>query len=216
MSDVKRPEIKPAANGPLLVQGMEKIVRYIDGKIFEGGDSVAPCRCGGSKKKPYCDGTHAKNGFSSEKDPSHLADKRENFEGGGIEVHDNRGVCAHAGRCTEGLPNVFRLRQEPFVDATAASADEIAATIEKCPSGALSYSIDGVEHSERGGESSAAFAPNGPYVFAGGAELHSKLGEGATMDHFTLCRCGASTNKPFCSGAHWNVSFDEDAHTQDG
>ena len=105
MSDVKRPEIKPAANGPLLVQGMEKIVRYIDGKIFEGGDSVAPCRCGGSKKKPYCDGTHAKNGFSSEKDPSHLADKRENFEGGGIEVHDNRGVCAHAGRCTEGLPN---------------------------------------------------------------------------------------------------------------
>ena len=106
---------------------------------------------------------------------------------------------------------MFRLREEPFVDATAASADEISGTIRQCPSGALSYSIDGVEQSERGGEPKAMFAPNGPYVFTGGAELDAKLGQGATTDHFTLCRCGASTNKPFCSGAHWNVSFDEDA-----
>ena len=211
MSDEKRPKIKPATNGPLLVQGMEKIVRYTDGKAFEGGDSVALCRCGSSKNKPYCDGTHSKIGFSSEKDSNRVANRRESYEGNGVVVHDNRGVCAHAGRCTDGLPSVFRLREEPFVEAKAASAEEIASTIRNCPSGALSYSIGGVEQSERGGAPSAAFAPKGPYVFTGGAELDAELGEGATTDHFTLCRCGASANKPFCSGAHWNVSFDEDA-----
>ena len=211
MSETKRPQIKPAPNGPLLVQNMDKIVRYADGKAYEGDGTIALCRCGGSKNKPFCDGTHSNNGFTDAKDPNRTPDKRENYEGDGIVVHDNRGVCAHAGRCTDGLPSVFRLREEPFVDAKAASAEEIAATIGKCPSGALSYSTGGTEHSERGGEPSAAFAPNGPYVFTGGADLDAELGEGATSDHFTLCRCGASANKPFCSGAHWNVQFDEDA-----
>ena len=87
------------------------------------------------------------------------------------------------------------------MDAKAGTAESIQETIRQCPSGALSYSIDGVEHREQGGSASAGFAPNGPYVFRGGAELNAELGEGATTDHFTLCRCGASTNKPFCSGA---------------
>jgi CDGSH-type Zn-finger protein len=57
-----------------------------------------------------------------------------------------------------------------------------------------------------------AFVPNGPYVVRGGAELDgAELLEGATTDHFALCRCGKSKNKPFCSGAHWEVQFDEDA-----
>ena len=216
MSDGKHPEIKPAQNGPYLVQGMQRIVRYADGKAFEGGETVALCRCGGSENKPFCDGTHAKIGFSSDKDPNHLPDQRDDYRGDGIVVHDNRSVCAHAGKCTDGLPSVFRLKEEPFVDATAGSPQEIAATIRQCPSGALSYSVDGVEKNEWGGEPAAAFAPNGPYVFTGGVNLEAKLGEGATTDHLTLCRCGASTNKPFCSGAHWNVSFDEDAPKQQG
>ena len=211
MSDAKRPEIKIAPNGPYLVKNMDQIVRYTDGKAFEGSETTALCRCGGSKNKPFCDGTHSQIGFSGEKDPKHPPNTRDNYEGNGITVHDNRAVCAHAGRCTDGLPSVFRLKQEPFIDATADTADAIAGTIQNCPSGALSYSTGGEEHRERGGDPSAAFAPNGPYVFKGGADLDAELGEGATTDHFTLCRCGASTNKPFCSGAHWNVQFDEDA-----
>lgn len=211
MSDGKKPDIQPIDGGPLLVRGVDRLTRYPDGKSFEAGESVALCRCGGSKNKPFCDGTHSSIGFSSAKEPDRAHDKRERLEGDGIEVLDNRGVCAHAGRCTDGLPSVFRLGQEPFIDAKASSAKDIAATIRQCPSGALSYSIDGVEHSERGGEPSAAFVSAGPYVFSGGAALQAELGEGATTDHFTLCRCGASKNKPFCSGAHWNVTFDEDA-----
>jgi CDGSH-type Zn-finger protein len=49
-------------------------------------------------------------------------------------------------------------------------------------------------------------------VIRGGAEMtDTESNRGGTSDHMTLCRCGASQNKPFCSGAHWNVRFDEDA-----
>ena len=76
----------------------------------------------------------------------------------------------------------------------------------------MSYTIDGNTRNEWGGEAAQAFAPNGPYVFRGGVEIEgADLAEGATLDHVTLCRCGKSQNKPFCSGAHWDHKFDENA-----
>lgn len=205
-------KLKVTENGPYLLSGIDSITRMADGKSYEVSKSVALCRCGGSKNKPFCDGTHAKNNFSGDKDPDRVPDVRENYAAAGITVHDNRGICAHAGRCTDGLPVVFRLRKEPFVDSEAASPDDIAGTIKQCPSGALSYSIDGEEYAVRGGDPMIVFAPNGPYVVRGGAELEgAELLEGGTTDHFALCRCGKSKNKPFCSGAHWEVQFDEDA-----
>ena len=172
---------------------------------------MALCRCGGSANKPFCDGTHAKIGFSSAKLDGRVEDKRENRQGKKITIHDNRGICAHAGRCTDGLPSVFRLREEPWIHPDAASADEIIATIRNCPSGALSYSVDDVEHRDRDGEPTIFVAPNGPYVVSGGPELldAARL-EGASKEHFTMCRCGGSKNKPFCDGTHWHIKFKDD------
>jgi CDGSH-type Zn-finger protein len=49
---------------------------------------------------------------------------------------------------------------------------------------------------------------NGPYAVTGGIELLGvKMGEGASPEHYTLCRCGASKNKPFCDGSHWDAGF---------
>ena len=45
-----------------------------------------------------------------------------------------------------------------------------------------------------------------------GADLKDvEWGEGASREHFDLCRCGQSKNKPFCNGAHWHHHFDEHA-----
>jgi CDGSH-type Zn-finger protein len=199
-------------NGPYLLSGTDAFTRLSDGKSYAVQGTVALCRCGASKNKPFCDGAHAKIGFSGDKDPDRVADVREDYAAAGITVHDNRGLCAHAGRCTDGLPAVFRLRQEPFVDPAASAPDEIAGTIAQCPSGALSYSVGGTEHRARGGDPALGFVPAGPYVVRGGAELeNAALLEGGTTDHFALCRCGKSKNKPFCSGAHWDVQFDEAA-----
>ena len=206
------PKIKVTEDGPLVVSDVHGITRLSDGKSYEAAGQVALCRCGGSKNKPFCDGTHKKNGFSGSKDPDRVPDRREDYAAAGVTIHDNRGLCAHAGRCTDGLPAVFRLRQEPFVDPDGATPDEIVRTIQQCPSGALSYSVGGTEHRDHGGDTVAGFVPKGPYLFRGGAELEgAELPEGGTTDHFALCRCGQSTNKPFCSGAHWDVEFDEDA-----
>ena len=165
----------------------------------------------GQANKPFCDGTHAKIGFSSAKLDGRVEDNRENWQGKKITIHDNRGICAHAGRCTDGLPSVFRLKEEPWIHPDAASADEIIATIQNCPSGALSYSVDEVEHRDRDGEPTIFVAPNGPYVVSGGPELldAARL-EGASKEHFTMCRCGGSKNKPFCDGTHWHIKFKDD------
>ena len=87
----------------------------------------------------------------------------------------------------------------------------IIATIKQCPSGALSYSSGGEEHRDRDGEPAIFVAPKGPYVVSGGPELKDTArGEGASTEHFTMCRCGGSKNKPFCDGTHWYREFDED------
>lgn len=51
-------------------------------------------------------------------------------------------------------------------------------------------------------------SPDGPYVVTGGPDLvDTARGEGASTEHFTLCRCGGSKNKPFCDGTHWHIKF---------
>ena len=218
MSDAQDsvPEIALMPNGPYRVTNLTKLQGLYGAQGHETPAVAKLCRCGGSKNKPFCDGSHRTHGFSDAKVPDRVADEREDYVAEAITIHDNRGICAHAGRCTEGLKEVFRLRQEPFVLATAASADQIAAVIDTCPSGALSYSIDDVEHRDGGGDAVVGYVPNGPYVVRGGAAALKDVpqGDGASAKRFALCRCGHSTNKPFCSGAHWNHQFDEHASSR--
>ena len=217
MSDAREPvpEIAPTPNGPYRVTNLKTLEGMYGAKAYPTPPAAKLCRCGGSKNKPFCDGSHRTNGFSDAKSPDRTSDKRENYVGEAIAIHDNRGMCAHAGRCTDGLKEVFRLKQEPFVEAHAASAEQIAAVINTCPSGALSYTIGGVEHRDGDGDAApvVGYVPNGPYVVRGGgaALKDAEQGEGASTKRFALCRCGQSTNKPFCSGAHWYHQFDEHA-----
>ena len=212
MNSDERPTIKPAPDGPYLVKHLQQFSNR-KGDI-EARATMALCRCGGSANKPFCDGTHTKIAFSSAKLEGRVADERRDYEGEKIVVHDNRGICAHAGRCTDGLPSVFRLQQEPWIDLKGAPTQDVIETIRKCPSGALSYTVDGVEHRDReggGGPGAIFVSPNGPYVVTGGPELlDTPLGEGASTEHFTLCRCGGSKNKPFCDGSHWHTDFSDD------
>ena len=209
MSSDERPSIKATPDGPYVVKNLQRFSNR-KGSI-EARATMALCRCGESAEKPFCDGTHAKIGFSSAKLEGRVADKREDHEGERITIHDNRGICAHAGRCTDGLPSVFRLKQEPWIDSRGASAEEVIGTIRKCPSGALSYTVDGVEHRDQEGPPAIFVSPNGPYVVTGGPQLlETELGDGGSMEHFTLCRCGGSKNKPFCDGSHWYNKFSDD------
>lgn len=207
-NDSATPSITPRPNGPYLVKDLTNF-RNANGPI-DPKPTMALCRCGASANKPYCDGTHVGIEFNSDRSEDRVADKRDNYAGDKITIHDNRGLCSHAGYCTDGLPTVFKLKQEPWIDPNGASNDEIIAIVKKCPSGTVSYSIDGMEAREEAGEQGILVVPNGPYVVTGGVDLVDvERGDGVSTERFTLCRCGASKNKPFCDGAHWNVEFDD-------
>ena len=54
-----------AANGPLRLSG-PLTLRSVDGATIYEGSGGALCRCGASKHKPFCDGTHAEVGFEAD------------------------------------------------------------------------------------------------------------------------------------------------------
>jgi CDGSH-type Zn-finger protein/multimeric flavodoxin WrbA len=209
--------IGPKKNGPLIVQGCEQLVSGADGSAYAVRDTIALCRCGSSAKKPFCDGSHARAGFTDEKDPDRLPDARDDYAGDAVTVHDNRGICSHAGYCTDGLPAVWRQHTEPWIDPNAASAADVIETIKKCPSGALAWTAQGEEHASWNAERRILVMPGGPYAIQGGADLAGvEWGAGASREHFTLCRCGKSKNKPFCNGAHWYHDFDDERQAVEG
>ncbi|MBL8340374.1 MAG: CDGSH iron-sulfur domain-containing protein [Rubrivivax sp.] len=211
MSDLPRIECIP--NGPLKVQGLTTL-RNARGEALPVEPSTFLCRCGGSARKPYCDGTHRRNGFASAKSPERTPERVDHYRGRQVTIHDNRGLCAHAGRCTDGLPATFRHGQEPFIDADA-DADAVARICEvvaSCPSGALSVTV----HDAASAPPAAPPRPPGivvtpgPYAVVGGIAIDQPQGAGASAEHYTLCRCGASKNKPFCDGSHWAVGFKDE------
>jgi len=212
----QKPEITCLPNGPyLLTTGAPSTVSLRvckpDGDTIEATTGAALCRCGGSSNKPFCDGTHARNGFTDEKLADATLNQRKSYAGTDITIHDNRAICAHAGYCTDNLERVFRMGQEPWIDPDGASTDAIIKLIEQCPSGALSYSIGNTEHRDRQRDAEITVLKDGPYAVSGAIELADRaFGDGASTEHFTLCRCGASKNKPYCDGSHWNVGFKDD------
>jgi CDGSH-type Zn-finger protein len=212
-----KPKIAFSPNGPYFLMHDTTPtpvpnLRRASGEACATVRGVALCRCGASKNKPFCDGTHAAIGFKGTNTADPAKNKRDTYKGKRITIFDNRGICAHAGYCTDELKSVFRMKEEPWIDPDGAAVEKIVATIRKCPSGALSYAIDGVEAEPPQREPTITVTQDGPYAVTGGVELPGvTFGDGASKEHYTLCRCGASKNKPFCDGSHWTVNFHDPA-----
>ena len=208
-----KPKIACLPNGPYyLLNDMQAApvpnLRRASGEPCATVRGVALCRCGGSENKPFCDGTHGTSGFKDGNVADASRNKRQSYAGKRITILDNRALCSHAGFCTDELKSVFRLHGEPWIDPDGAGVPEIIATIRKCPSGALGYAIDGVEAKPLERAPMVTVTKDGPYAVSGGVELMGvKPGDGASTEHYTLCRCGASKNKPFCDGSHWDAGF---------
>jgi CDGSH-type Zn-finger protein/uncharacterized Fe-S cluster protein YjdI len=116
--------------------------------------------------------------------------------------------CIHAEHCVNELASVFDKLKRPWISPDGAVADEVASMIVHCPSGALHY------ERKDGGAAEAVPERNiitlwtdGPLQFNGELNIN-----GATVDlsgetRATLCRCGASHNKPFCDNSHKEIGF---------
>ncbi len=210
-------EIELAPDGPYLVTNPRRLESWL-GTPIETTPQLALCRCGQSERKPFCDGTHATIGFSDAKDPARVPDRRDTYVGQQLTVLDNRGICQHSGLCSDRIATAFRVGAEPFVAPSGGRMDEIIRAVRDCPSGALGYALDGVEaradvdhHDTRA--ATIQVTKDGPYRVTGGIRLLRpdrtpvERNAGASLEHYALCRCGRSQNKPFCSGMHWYVEF---------
>ena len=205
-----RPTIRPEVDGPYIVRNLRKLTNS-KGETLRVRSIVALCRCGGSALKPYCDGTHARIGFCSEKSPDRTPDRADRYAGKEIVVLDNRGTCCHYGNCTDHLPEVFHQQGESFVTPDGASPDAIEEIVRACPSGALGFVRDGVTYEGETRDPEIFVAHNASYYVRGGIELEGEpINKGALREHYALCRCGKSKNKPFCDGSHWYTKFSDD------
>lgn len=113
--------------------------------------------------------------------------------------------CIHSRQCVLGRPDVFVPNVSgEWIHPDAATPEELAALAQSCPSGAIQYErLDGGAQEAAPIVNLARVRENGPLALHADLEVDGqKVGYRAT-----LCRCGASQNKPFCDGAHATAGF---------
>jgi CDGSH-type Zn-finger protein/uncharacterized Fe-S cluster protein YjdI len=113
--------------------------------------------------------------------------------------------CIHARFCVTGAPEVFLANvQGAWLHPDAVEVERVVEIAHACPSGAVQYRRkDGVHDETAPPVNLASIRESGPYAFRGQLEL-----DGAPIGfRATLCRCGASKNKPFCDSSHREVGF---------
>ena len=209
--DPTNASISVTRGGPYLVQGTIEIDDASGHAVATSGVWCL-CRCGGSRSKPFCDGTHATFDFDGTETADHgdIADRRDTYIANDqLTIYDDRTRCAHFGQCTDRLPDVFG-GDPRFVEPGTTDPDLVAdVVVSRCPSGALAYATG---HDLRPVEitRSPAVKPivDGPYQVVGSLQVTASDPEPYEIRHRqTLCRCGQSANKPFCDGSHWYAGF---------
>lgn len=217
MNNTEKPLIACLPNGPyyLIEDSSPQEVSHLvseTGQPYSTVRGVALCRCGLSGNKPFCDGSHGTSDFSDNKSDDRVKNRRDKYAGKKITVLFNGGACAHAAHCVNGLPSVFKTDDDPWIQPDSSSVEELIAQIEKCPSGALSYSINDEERKIPPTEPNVTVLKDGPYAVIGGIDIvGQEWCDGVSNERYVLCRCGASKNKPFCDGSHTSVGFKDDS-----
>ena len=132
---------------------------------------------------------------------------RKTYRGDAIEVTFDLDRCIHVGECLLSQPEVFDLRRRPWIDPNADGPHTVAATVERCPSGALQYRrLDGGP-GESHASTSVVPMRNGPLLVTGEVRVRLDDGTEEILPRATLCRCGKSARKPFCDNTHLQIGF---------
>ena len=217
-------DIEVGKNGPYAVRGLPLsrarldtgeeghgqawVVRESIDTTPEAGDDGTYwlCRCGQSENKPFCDGHHRKVGFDGTMTASTetYRERAKVMPGDGVVVRDVRPLCEHAGFCTLRETNVWQMvgSSDPETIAT------MEGMIDHCPSGALTRAADAsTPDQEPDLPLQVLVVDDGPYLVTGGASLTGDDTAFESRNRMTLCRCGTSTNKPFCDGKHVECGF---------
>jgi CDGSH-type Zn-finger protein len=221
-SKKKSKKIKILKNGPYLVSGGVPLIQQEIG-INDAGESCewrtvkeyplkenySLCRCGQSGNKPFCDGTHVKISFNGAETASRepYLSKAETTEGPSLRLTDNQSLCASARFCHRA-GGIWKLVPQSDNPGSKKIAMEEAAD---CPSGTLVVwdKANGKAIEPQFPESIVMVEDpqkevSGPIWARGGITVESADGSNyEARNRVTLCRCGKSTNKPYCDSSHY-------------
>lgn len=138
-----------------------------------------------------------------------MARKIHEYESDDILVTYDVKRCIHAAECVRGLPAVFDTDKRPWIQPDQAAADQVAEVITRCPTGALQFERrDGGASEAVPEENTVRVDPNGPLYLRGDINVMTTDGHLLLEDtRMALCRCGASSDKPFCDGSHSKIDF---------
>jgi CDGSH-type Zn-finger protein len=224
----KTPKITIAKNGPYLVEGTVPLahqhivtnaegesLEWREGDRFPSAEKYALCRCGKSAKKPFCDGTHSRVGFDGSETASRESfdSQAEVIEGPTQLLEDVQPLCAFARFC-DPHGQVWNLVEKSDQHEARKLVEHESG---HCPGGRLVA---------RDRATGAAFEPHfepsiglvqdtarkisGPLWVRGGIPVVGADGVVYEIrNRVALCRCGASSNKPFCDGSHASISFSD-------
>lgn len=147
--------------------------------------------------------------FGMSTEERHKPDVLRSYEGEGIVVHWEPKLCIHTANCLRALPPVFNVDRRPWVNVTAANAGAIAAAVESCPTGALSYMrTDGEPAEDAPVPARVQPRTNGPLFVRGSIVIIDSQGNAVReATRLALCRCGQSANKPYCDLSHRAAGF---------
>lgn len=228
MSNNDEKIIKIVKNGPYLVSGEIPLYQirittddegypyeWLEEKQYTKQKDYALCRCGKSKNKPYCDGTHEEIGFEGTETASKekYIDVAGKLEGPDLLLTDNKSLCNHAGFCNRAGGISYLIRQSDIPESKEA-AIKIASN---CNSGRLVvWDKNTGEPIEPDFEPFIAITEepekgvSGPLWIRGKIPIESSNGKTYEVrNRVTLCRCGKSSNKPFCDGTHIMTGFND-------
>ena len=134
-----------------------------------------------------------------------MAEGIEEYRGKHVVVRFEGRKCIHSRNCVLGRPDVFVPNaQGPWIKPDSAPADMVMAVALACPSGAITYErLDGGTNEAAPVVNLVRVRENGPLAFH--ADL--KIDGQPPAYRATLCRCGASSNKPYCDGSHTQAAF---------
>jgi CDGSH-type Zn-finger protein len=182
-------------------------------KTFQTSGEYKLCRCGNSKNKPFCDGSHSNSSFDGKETATRQPYARQAgvLDGPTMTLSDAEDLCAFARFCDPGgkIWGLMEKSDDPDVRKLVIRESM------HCPSGRL------VLHEKKNGKEiepelepsigvveDPALGVSGPLYVQGGIRVESQNGTPYEIrNRVTLCRCGASVNKPFCNGSHASIRF---------
>ena len=214
-------KITVRADGPYFLQGAIPLVRKSQ-VMSEHGEPLSwkeegpinaqetyrLCRCGQSKLKPFCDGSHEDVEFDGAEsaDTGPISDRSKTFRSPKIFIQEDHAICMHSGFCRDRISDIWSMRRDSNDPEVLA---KIIDKLDNCPSGALAYALEaGGEIIEPELPKEVVVIPDGPLWVTGGVPVERSDGQPLEVrNRVTLCRCGASSIKPLCDGTHKEIGF---------